>query len=813
LLKNFILVAWRNLLKNRTLSVINLVGLSLSVAFCLLLLFYIRNEQSYDSFHQKKDRLFRMEMTNLFPPANPKPKDHLFSFFTEKEDVENEVIVPLIVGRDIQHSFPEVKSITRFQDQEDQLVKVNNQTFKQPHVLYADNTFFTNFSFRILKGDPKTVLNSIHGVVLSESVAKKYFGNEEAVGKTIELLSDSTRLFTVSGIAEDAPANSSIQYGIVFPLQSDPSYKRDISRGFESGQQLLILELGNGVSVELFQQKINRWMKAYFADYIKGFKDADINNFHWYLRPLADCHYNISRNWGHYTDLKNIYQLVCLMVVIILIASLNYVLLAISGAAGRSGEVSVRKVMGANKRSVILQFWVEAQIVVIFSVLVGLVLCRIFLPFFNETMNARIFFNDFSLWEVGADAGILCLSLGIFAGYYPARLLSKMKPVSILNGFRTYKINPRFSTVLVVLQFTVCVVLMICAFVINRQMHYIHNKNLGFDKEQVLIVKNPTYDFAFTKKVKERLYDFAQSQPSIIQYSGMNGSLDGSYNTNGFILNGEQERRSVFTVDYNYFDMLGLKIMKGRAFSRSFPTDTVRKQRPVVVNEALFSMLGKSANLGEYNEALDATIIGVVKDYNVESLTRKINPVEHRLTQGYVTNFMFKVKPGKMQPAISNIEKEWKEITSNYPFEYTFLDQTIAKMYEEDTRWQTIIQASCFFAILIACLGLFGLSAINAINRNKEIGIRKVLGASIADIVSILSKKFILWVGASVVIAIPFAGWMMNKWLEEFAYRIRISWWMFVLVGIMALAIAFFTISYQAIKAAVRNPVWSLREM
>jgi putative ABC transport system permease protein len=813
LLKNFILVAWRNLLKNRTLSVINLVGLSLSVAFCLLLLFYIRNEQSYDSFHQKKDRLFRMEMTNLFPPANPKPKDHLFSFFTEKEDVENEVIVPLIVGRDIQHSFPEVKSITRFQDQEDQLVKVNNQTFKQPHVLYADNTFFTNFSFQILKGDPKTVLNSIHGVVLSASVAKKYFGNEEAVGKTIELLSDSTRLFTVSGIAEDAPANSSIQYGIVFPLQSDPSYERDINRGFESGQQLLILELGNGVSVELFQQKINRWMKTYFTDYIKGFKDANINNFHWYLRPLADCHYNISPHWGHYTDLKNIYQLVCLMVVIILIASLNYVLLAISGAAGRSGEVSVRKVMGANKRSVILQFWVEAQIVVIFSVVVGLVLCRIFLPFFNQTMNTRIFFNDFSLWEVGADAAILCLSLGIFAGYYPARLLSKMKPVSILNGFRTYKINPRFFTVLVVLQYTVCVVLMICAFVINRQMHYIHNKNLGFDKEQVLIVKNPTYDFAFTKKLKERLYDFAQSQPSIIQYSGMNGSLDGSYNTNGFILNGEQEWRSVLTVDYNYFDMLGLKILKGRAFSRSFPTDTVRKQRPVVVNDALFSMLGKSAKLGEYNEALDATIIGVVKDYNVESLTRKINPVEHRLTQGYVTNFMFKVKPGKMQPAISNIEKEWKEITSNYPFEYTFLDQTIAKMYEEDTRWQTIIQASCFFAILIACLGLFGLSAINAINRNKEIGIRKVLGASIADIVSILSKKFILWVGASIVIAIPLAGWMMNKWLEEFAYRIRISWWMFVLVGIMALAIAFFTISYQAIKAAVRNPVWCLREM
>ena len=678
-------------------------------------------------------------------------------------------------------------------------------------MLYSDNTFFTNFSFRILKGDPKTVLNSIHGVVLSASVAKKYFGNEEAVGKTIELLSDSTRLFTVSGIAEDAPANSSIQYGIVFPLQSDPSYERDISRGFESGQQLLILELGNGVSVELFQQKINRWMKTYFADYIHAYKDANINIFHWYLRPLADCHYNISRDWGHYTDLKNIYQLLCLMIVIILIASLNYVLLAISGAAGRSGEVSVRKVMGANNRSVILQFWVEAQIVVIFSVLVGLVLCRIFLPFFNQTMNTRIFFNDFSLWEVGADAAILCLSLGIFAGYYPARLLSKMKPVSILNGFRTYKINPRFSTVLVVLQYTVCVVLMISALVINRQMHYIHNRNLGFDKEEVLIVKNPTYDFAFTKKVKERLYDFAQSQPSIIQYSGMNGGLDGSYNYYGFILNGQQEWRSVLTVDYNYFDMLGLKILKGRAFSHSFPTDTVRKQRPVVVNEALFSMLGKSAKLGEYNEALDATIIGVVKDYNVESLTRKINAVEHLLAQGYVTNFMFKVKPGKMQPAISNIEKEWKEITSNYPFEYTFLDQTIAKMYEEDTRWQTIIQASCFFAILIACLGLFGLSAINAINRNKEIGIRKVLGASVTTIVGLLSKEFLRLVFIALVIASPIAWYVMHSWLQDFAYRTTIAWWVFPLATSAAVLITFLTVGFHSIKAAVADPVDSLR--
>ncbi len=811
MLRNFIKIAWRSLLRNRTLSIINLAGLSLSVAFCLLLFFYIRREQSFDSFHTKKDRLFRLEMTNLFTPVSSKPGKHLFSFLTQREEVENEVTIPLIVGRDIQHTFPEVNSITRFQDQDDQLVKVNNVTFKQPHVLYADNNFFTNFSFTIQKGDPKNVLSSVHGVVLSASVAKRYFGSEDPIGKTIELISDSGRLFTVSGIAADAPGNSSIQYGIVLPLQADPTYERDISRRFNSGSQLLILELRSGVSPEAFEQKINRWMKTYFADYIREFKDADINNFHWYLRPLADCHYNISNHWGHYTDLKNIYQLTCLMIVILLIASLNYILLAISGAAARSGEVTVRKVMGADKRSIIFQFWVETQILVILSVLAGLVLFRIFLPLFSQIMNSQISLKDFSFWEIPAAMVILCLSLGIFGGYYPARLLSEMKPVLMLKGFLTYKINPRFTTVLVVIQYTACVILMICAFVINRQMHFIDNKNLGFDKEQILMVKNPTYDFAFTKKTKDRLFVFAQSQPSIVQFSGMNGSLDGSYNTSGFILNGEQQWRRVLTVDYNYFALLGLELTKGRAFSRSFPTDTLRNPRPVVVNETLFHMLGKTAKLGEYNEALDANIIGIVRDYNVESLTKKVEPVEHRLAKDYVGNFMFKIRPARMQPMISGIENEWKQITSDYPFEYAFLDQTIARMYKEDIRWQHIIQASCSFAIVIACLGLFGLSAVNTVNRIKEIGIRKVLGASIIDIVSGLSAKFILWVAISIVIAVPIAWMMMNKWLEDFAYRIHIGWWMFVLVGMIALVIALLTVSFQAIKAARMNPVRSLR--
>jgi putative ABC transport system permease protein len=396
-------------------------------------------------------------------------------------------------------------------------------------------------------------------------------------------------------------------------------------------------------------------------------------------------------------------------------------------------------------------------------------------------------------------------------GYYPALILSKMKPVSIIKSFQTFKINPRFSKIMVIVQYTACVVLMFAAFVINLQMHYISNKDLGFDKDQVLMVRNPTWDADFTTHVRDRLNVYAKSQPSILYFSGMNGGLDGSYNTNGFILNGERKWLKQLSVDYNYFEMLGIKFIHGRPFSKSISSDTSNKLRPGIVNETLFNMLGKDAKLGVYNEAIRSTIIGVVKDYNFETLSKKVEPEQHVLAQRYEEFFMFKVRAGEMQNAIAKLQKEWKQITNNYPFEYTFLDQSIAKMYESDKRWQNIIQAACFFAIFIACLGLFGLSSINAVNRTKEIGIRKVLGANIKDVVTALSSGFIMMFIIAIVIAAPLGYWIMNNWLKDFAYRINISWWMFISVGFIALIIAFSAVSFQAVKAAVANPIKSLR--
>ena len=813
--RNYCKIAIRNLLKNRTFSIINLTGLSLSIAFCLLLFFYIRHEQSFDRFHAKKDRLFRFEESTLWPSDKPKSKS-IFSFIDKTNEIENQLVTPLVIGRDMQLNFPEVKSVTRFQSQGSQLVRANKEVYKENNIIVADDNFFTNFSFPVRRGNLKTALASVNNVVLSESTAKKFFGTSDVVGRTIEIIRDSTRLYTVSAVTADAPSNSSIRYNVVLPLQSDPDYAENIKSGFNHASHMLIVELADDVQLEAFEKKLNQWSKKYFIDPFvaengKYFKAVDFTKFHFVLRPFAESHYNLAAPWGHYTDAKNIYQLSCLAIVILLIASLNYILLTISNAAARAQEVGVRKVMGAKRKSIIFQFWTETQILILFSVLAGLIIARLLVPVFNSIVDAQLSFRDIPLKEIVSALIILSLSLGMLAGYYPSLFLSGMKTVSIIKGFQTFKINPRFSKIMVVLQYTGCVVFMIAAFVIQKQMKFINNKDLGFDKEQVLMVKNPTYDWTFTAKVHDRLRDFAATQPYISYFSGMNGGLDGSYNTNGFQLNGEQKWRKALSVDYDYFEMLGVKFVQGRSFSRAIASDSLKQNRASVVNESLFSLLGDKAKLSEFCEPLNSRIIGVVKDYNIESLTKKIEPTEHLLAQGFEMFFMFKIKAGQMQQAISKIEKEWKDVSGNYPFEYTFLDQTITKMYEADKRWQKTISASCFFAIFIACMGLFGLSAINAVNRTKEIGIRKVLGASVKDIVTSLSTSFVFMIAIAILIATPLAWWIMNKWLEDFAYRIHISWWMFAVTGLIALLIALGAVSYHAIKAAMANPVKSLR--
>jgi putative ABC transport system permease protein len=801
---NYLKTAWRNLMRNPTLSLINLVGLSVSVAFCVLLFFHIRYEESFDRFHVNRDRLFRMEMSDFFS-GDPVGKTRGLEF-------------PIVVGRDLKDKFPEVSNVIVFKDHTvhmgQQLVRAGNEVYKEKGVYFADSSFLTRLSFPLVKGNSRTALSLPGNVVLSASTARKYFGHGDAVGRTIQLVSDSNRIFRVTGIAADAPDNSSIQFAMIFPLAAGPSYATDLAAGFDNMDYMTVVELGAGVDKAAFEEKMNRWMRSYFLPSVArgyGIKPAVQQSFRWWLRPLEEGHFNPSFPWGHFTDMQSIYQLVWIVIIILLLASLNYILITVSNAASRSQEVGVRKVMGAGRHNVVFQFWVEAQLIVFFAVVAGIGLALAGVPFLKTIIGSNVTYADLSWSEVLLAAFFLALALGLLAGYYPAMLISRLKPVSVLKSISTFRVRPGLSRVLVVVQFSCCILLMMAALVIDRQMDHVNHKDLGFDKDQVLMVHNPGFDPLIARQVKERLYAFAQTRPAIVSQTVMIGGLSGENNTSGFSLDGKHQKMKVLTVGYSYFDLLGLRIVMGRAFSPAYPTDTARKTKAIVVNETMWKLLGDHARLGVFDDSVYGTIIGVVKDYHFENLSQPIQPMIHRLTADFAGEFLFKVRAGEMASTIAAIQREWKEVTNNYPFEYTFLDQSIAQMYAADMRWRKAVEISCGFAILIACLGLFGLSAITAVNRAKEIGIRKVLGATVADLAATLSLRFLGMILVSFAIAAPVGGWLMNRWLGGYAERISVGWWMYGLVGLAAIVVALATISMQVWKAVRSNPVEALR--
>lgn len=812
--RNYVKIAWRNLLRHRTFSLINLIGLSISIAFCLLLFFHIRYEQSFDGFHVKKLQLFRLEQTALFTDPRDKPDKSLFSFLSKGENEKHDDIFPLVVGPDMQRVFPEILSYTRWREGEEGLVRVGGEVLRQDRMVYADSNFFSNFSFKVLRGDAGKALADPTKVILAASTAKKYFGDKDPIGRTIELASDSNKLLSVAAVVADAPRNSSIQYSMVLPLAANSRYRMDITEKFNHSDHYLVLELKPGTDLAAFGRKINRWMRGYYfptvQSYLKYEPGLDLSHYHWSFRPLADCHYNVSE-WGHYTNIKSIYQLGCIVIVILLLASLNYVLITVSGAAARSQEVGVRKVMGAARWNVIWQSWTETQLTVGIATIIGVGLSWAGIPLLQRAIDSGVVAAEISWTDVFAGALSLAFLLGLLAGFYPALLISRLKPVGILQSFQTFRINPRFSRLLVIFQFSCCALLMMAAYVIDRQMAFISHKDLGFDKDQVLVVRNPVFDRIYSQRLRDRVYAFARSQPGISDYCGANGQLNGIGSMNGLTVNGQQYWMRQYSVDYRYIDLLRLKLQKGRNFSTAFPTDTIPVTGAVIVNEALWGLLGKDARLGFFCAPIHATIIGVVRDYHVADLSKKIEPTELKLSNGWIGNYYLKIRPGKTAEVLSALRKQWGEMADHYPLEYTFLDAQIAKMYVPQMRWQETVRVSCLFAILIACMGLFGLSAINAVNRTREIGIRKVLGAGLPDLLGVLGSGFVKMVALSVLIATPLSWWLMNKWLDDFAYRIDLRWWMPVLVGALALVIAIATVSYTVLRVARANPVDALR--
>ena len=832
MLKINLKLALRNILRNKLYTAINIIGLGVASAFCILVYLYVKNERSFDSFHQDSDDLFRVEQSNIFSGIDAgKKQTNFFSFLTADADQKNMLQTPTALAVDLKRTFPDVKNAIRVKTLYSPIIRIGNQSFKESDEssAYVDSDFFEVFDFPLLQGNKASVLANKNQVVISEQLAKKYFGNQNPVGKTLNLTSEGL-LLTVSGIAKDFPANSSFRFDIIIPRESDPYYADELKRGTNTFSDLLVVSLVKGTNLVNFQKKLAAFSKQYFKTLTESMYKEDPKNkpadFHVYLRPFADAHYNQSSGWSHYTDLKNIYQLISLSVIILLIACLNYVLLTLTSAISRSQDVGVRKTIGAGRKQIVFQYYIETQLLAFFAVFAGFLLAVISLPFFSSLTGTDLSIASFSFGTIVLLLVSLAIILGLLAGVYPALAMSGLKPLNIMRGFSAYRISPGLSKSLVVLQYTICIVLVISALVINKQMHYINNASMGFDKDQVVVVQNPyNWDDKLNRQsLKTRLYEFANTTPYIQDITSTFFDF-GGYNNNGHIIDGKQVYIEDLNVDFNYFTFNKIPIVQGRNFSKNIASDTAvlkltadqkvpkssTARHSVIINETLYNMLGKP-KLDVINRELGGIIIGVCKDYHTEDLTKKIAPMYHEIQSNPDGYFWIKIKAGKNIPqAMTNIQFNWNKLTGNLPFSYTFMDQDVAKSYDAYKRWMSTITTSCILAILIACLGLFGLSGLTTLNRTKEIGIRKVLGASVSNLFVLLNRGPLYLAAGSFIIAAPIAFYLVNQWLENFAYRIKPDWLLFTSAGAIAMLTAIIAVSYHTIRAAVANPVNSLR--
>jgi putative ABC transport system permease protein len=834
MLNTYFKIAFRNLWKHKVFSAINIVGLAVASAFCLLIYWYVQNEKSYDNFYPNGKNVYRIEMTNFFDYGDFKPKKSFFSFLVKDGyNEKNMTDMPASLATDVMAVVPEINQVLRMFEFEKSIVRYNNQSYKEPkgRSLSAEKNFFQLFQQPVVQGNAASILASPNNVAISEAAAKKYFGNENAVGKILSINNEEgEKLFTVSGVFKNFPVNSSMQYDVITPLNEE-ELKTNIGRGYNSMMYYTFIELKDNAAVETTSKKIDLFGKDKFGEMVK--RDAEASpdkkplDFHMKIRSLQECHYSMANGWGHYTNLSNIYLLCCIALVVLVIATVNYILLSLTNTISRSKEVGVRKTIGAKRKQIITQFWVETILISCIAVILGILLALLFIPLFNTITGATIQLSDIGTGNITLSLAALILLLSLLAGAYPALAMSSLRPLGMMGKNATYKLNPVLSKLMATVQFSICMALIIAALVIQQQMKFINNKSIGFDKEHTLILENPySYGQPEFSNIRNKMMQYASIEPGIKNIATTTFKFANGFGGNGHIINNNREMIYTMNVDYNYFNLMKIPLVKGRFFSPEYSLDTTRltidrekliketsvTPKVMVVNETLYKMLGNPPLDNTINRSLGGMIVGVCKDYHFFGLTQKVGPVYHSCNVLSPRYIWLKLAAGQNLPALINkIKTQWDVLTGNQPFEFSFLDKDIQKEYDQYNKWMQTINIAALMAIIIACLGLFGLSAINAVNRTKEIGIRKVMGASVQNIFASLNTQVIVLAIISFVIAMPVAYYVMQNWLNDFAYRITIGWQIFAIGGIAGIVTALIAVSYHSLKASLANPVKSLR--
>ncbi len=808
MIRNYIKIAWRNLLKNRTFTMVNIVGLAIGLACFILIALYVADELSYDRHHEKADRIYRVNSdlriggTDLHLATCSDP-----------------------MGAALKDDYPQVETFTRlYASSGSKLIKQGSQFLNESRVVHADSTLFDVFTLPAIAGDTKNALNEPNTVVITASAAKRYFGSVDAVGKTLETNDRNQPLYKVTAVIEDMPRTSHFNFDFLFSMENvSYPWGNFLSHNFQT-----YIVLKPGTDYKAFEANFAQVIDKYIVPQAKQLMDIESmddfvrsgNKIEYSLMPVTDIHLYSDRypELGINSDVQYVWIFSFVALFVLLLACVNFMNLSTARSASRAKEVGIRKVLGTEKKSLIAQFLTESTVMVFIGLVLAIGLAGLFIGYFNSISGKTLSFAD--LLRPGYLALLLLLAIvvGALAGLYPAFFLSAFRPIAVLKGnlgggFQ----KSNFRSAMVVFQFFTSIMLVTSTIIVFQQLNYIRDKKIGFSKDQVLVI-NETDALgnradAFRNEVANmsgvQAASFAGYLPVANSSRGdMALSLDAVMNEHNSF------NAQIWNIDYDYIPTLDMNVLKGRNFSREYGADSLG----IIINETAAKVIGYEDPIGKklYLPHSDApatvyTIVGVVENFHYESLRQQVGPLCMRLGNNRWAA-AFRVAAPDIQALVKDIESQWKTMAPDMPFSYHFLDEAFDSMYRAEQRAGKVALSFSMLAIVIACLGLFGLTTYMIEQRTKEVGIRKVLGASIKGIVLLLSKDFVKLVLMAILIASPIAWWAMSKWLENFAYRIDIQWWMFALAGLAAVVIALLTVSWQAIRAAVANPVESLRD-
>jgi len=816
MLTNFFKIALRNLLKRKIYTLINILGLATGMSVCFLIVLFIQSELNFDNFHKKGDQIYRVVLERKYPGRSTSYS-----------------IIPQSIGEAIKKEYPEVIESTRifnFAGGGDFFVKINDKVFQEKNVLMVDSNFFQVFTATLLEGDAVTALEKPNTVVLNESTAKRYFGSvENAIGKTLETDGDNNNKFMISAICQDWPDNSHFIFDILISSATFQNTRQPNYINFSASTYLL---LNKNASPSALEAKFPQLISKYVAgDIEKGMEQTLVqftaagNGYRYYLQPLKKIHLisDLEAELRPNGSIKAVYIFGIVAVFILFLASINFINLATARSLERAKEVGIRKTFGSERRSLINQFLLESVMLSLISMVVAIVFVIFLLPLFNQVsgkeLTATYFLHPLRISLLFGFA----ILIGLIAGIYPALVLSSFKPIVVLKGkFKSSSYGMALRNGLVVFQFSISVILIICTIIVNRQMNYMVGDRLGFKKDHIIVVERS--DLLNTKT---RAFKTEVSKISGVEFVSSASSLPGTQNFFGISFQPVGSKETMtgrgLLVDENYASALNIEMKEGRFFSKDFSTDSLS----IVLNEKAVAEMGLKNPIGtrltspdpQFNSIdgltkYEYTVVGVIKDFHFQSLHQKITPlvISNPSKFGDVMNLTaVRIKAGDFKSAVSAIETKWKQFVPERPFNYSFLDNNLAEQYHAEQTTQRVYTIFSVLAVFIGCIGLLGLAAYSTQQRLKEISIRKVLGASIFNIVTMLSKDFLKLVVIAALLAFPIAWYAMNTWLQDFAYRTNISWWMFLLAGLLSALIALVTISFQAIKAAFTNPVKSMR--